>query len=385
MKMIRKIFRAFLFIIGITWIALYIFGYDYLIKAVRVTYLTGHSTAFIDDFKYFDNEIIQKGVNPQPWPKAPFYQNIVSENLDKLNQKYGTAAFLIIKNDSIFREKYYNEYNEMSRTNSFSMAKTLVVTLLQKAIQEGYIKSLDQPVADFYKEFDTPIGRKMTVGDLASMGSGLNWDEAYYSPFSITTRAYFDDDLTKIILGLKVVDTPGESYKYLSGNTQLLAMIIQKSTKQSLANYLSASFWQPMGATEMGLWQLDSKESGLAKAYCCIAATARGFARFGKLYKDNGKWNGVQLLDSTFVEKATKPRFKDGQMYGYGLWLLNNYNGRDFFMLRGHLGQYVIVQPEDNLIIVRLGDQTSSEQINSFSKDIYEYIDESYKIINDAN
>ena len=72
-------------------------------------------------------------------------------------------------------------------------------------------------------------------------------------------------------------------------------------------------------------------------------------------------------------------------MYGYGLWLLNNYNGRDFFMLRGHLGQYVIVQPEDNLIIVRLGDQTSSEQINSFSKDIYEYIDESYKIINDAN
>ena len=305
--MIRKIFRAFLFIIGITWIALYIFGYDYLIKAVRVTYLTGHSTAFIDDFKYFDNEIIQKGVNPQPWPKAPFYQNIVSENLDKLNQKYGTAAFLIIKNDSIFREKYYNEYNEVSRTNSFSMAKTLVVTLLQKAIQEGYIKSLDQPVADFYKEFDTPIGRKMTVGDLASMGSDLNWDEAYYSPFSITTRAYFDDDLTKIILGLKVVDTPGESYKYLSGNTQLLAMIIQKSTKQSIANYLSASFWQPMGATEMGLWQLDSKESGLAKAYCCIAATARDFARFGKLYKDNGKWNGVQLLDSTFVKKATKP------------------------------------------------------------------------------
>ncbi|MDG3583262.1 serine hydrolase domain-containing protein [Galbibacter pacificus] len=372
-----------LFIVGIGLISLYIFGYAYLIKAVRVTYLTGHSTAFIDDYSYFDNEIIQKGNNPQPWPEATSYKNSLSENLDKLHQEYGTAAFLIIKNDTILREKYYDDYDQDSQTNSFSMAKTLVVSLMQKAIQEGYIKSLDQPATDFFEEFNTDLGKKMTVGDLASMASGLNWDEAYYSPFSITTRAYFDDDLAKIILGLKVVDEPGKSFNYLSGNTQLLAMVIEKATGQTLSNYLSRSFWQPMGATNMAFWQLDSKEHGHAKAYCCIAATARDFARFGKLYKNNGKWNGKQLLDSTFVTKATKPRFQDGPMYGYGLWLLH-YKEKDFFMLRGHLGQYVIVQPEDNFIIVRLGDRTSNNNINSFSKDIYQYIDESYKILNDA-
>ncbi len=383
MKLVVKTFRAMLFIVGIGLIFLYIFGYAYMIKAVRVTYLTGHSTAFIDDYSYFDNEIIQKGNNPQPWPEAASYKNSLSENLDKLHQEYGTAAFLIIKNDTILREKYYDDYDQDSQTNSFSMAKTLVVSLMQKAIQEGYIKSLDQPATDFFEEFNTDLGKKMTVGDLASMASGLNWDEAYYSPFSITTRAYFDDDLAKIILGLKVVDEPGKSFNYLSGNTQLLAMVIEKATGQTLSNYLSRSFWQPMGATNMAFWQLDSKEHGLAKAYCCIAATARDFARFGKLYKNNGEWNGKQLLDSTFVAKATKPRFQDGPMYGYGLWLLH-YKEKDFFMLRGHLGQYVIVQPEDNFIIVRLGDRTSNNSINSFSKDIYQYIDESYKILNDA-
>lgn len=80
------------------------------------------------------------------------------------------------------------------------------------------------------------------------MSSGLSWDEKYYSPFSITTRAYFDDDLTKVMLKLKITSEPGKSMKYLSGNTQLLAMIIEKATGEYLSDYVSKYFWQPMGA-----------------------------------------------------------------------------------------------------------------------------------------
>ena len=110
------------------------------------------------------------------------------------------------------------------------MAKSIVSASLGKAIMEGKIKGLDQLVSDFYPQFKEGKSARMTVGDLSSMSSGLNWEEAYYSPFSITTRAYFTDDLSGVILGLKGVDAPGEKYKYLSGNTQLLAMIIEKAT-----------------------------------------------------------------------------------------------------------------------------------------------------------
>src|SRR5690606_22081684 len=191
-----------------------------------------------------------------------------------------------------------------SRTNSFSMAKSVVAALLGKAMADGHIQGLEQPVADFFPQFD----KRLTVGDLASMASGLNWDEDYYSPFSMTARAYFDDNLREQILQLEVVDPPGEEYEYLSGNTQLLAMVLEKATGQTLSSYLSESFWKPMGMESDALWQLDSEESGMEKAYCCIASNARDFARFGKLYKDHGKWNGRQLLDSAYVARSIKPR-----------------------------------------------------------------------------
>ena len=215
------------------------------------------------------------------------------------------------------------------------------------------------------------------------MASGLNWDEAYYSPFSITTRAYFDDDLEELMLGVNVKDQPGKSYKYLSGNTQLLGMVIKKATGTTLSEYLSDSFWKPLGAENEALWQIDSEDSDLEKAYCCVASNARDFARFGKLYKDHGKWNGQQILDSSFISKSIKPRFPESPQYGYGWWLLNH-NNKNFFMMRGHLGQFVIVEPNDNVIIVRLGHRNdkSADPLATFSADIYGYIDEAYKMMN---
>ena len=380
MKKLKKILIGFVIMIGVLILSLYIFKKDYLLRAVRVTYLNGHSTAFLDDYKYFDNAIIQKSNQPQPWNLTKDYNSVKpTEKLEKLHQEVGTIAFLIIKNDSIWNENYYDNYSKDSKSNSFSMAKSIVSASLGKAIMEGKIKSLDQKVSDFFPEFCNGKSAEMTVGDLASMASGLNWDEAYYSPFSITTQAYFDDNLTPIILGLKGIETPGKTYKYLSGNTQLLAMCIEKATDKKLADYVSKSFWKPMGAESDALWQTDKK--GLVKAFCCIASNARDFARFGKLYLHNGKWNGQQLLDSTFVAKSVRPRFKESSQYGYGWWL-SEYKNKPLFYMRGHLGQYVIVIPEDQLIIVRLGNKEHKGTIeNPHSKDLFIYLEESYKML----
>ena len=359
---------------------MYIFNVDYLLKAVRTIYFNGHTTAFLEDYQYFDNREIKNGAG-QPWNISKQYNSVnPTDSLEKLHKRIGTVAFLIIKNDSVWNESYYDNYTKDSKSNSFSMAKSIVSASLGKAIMEGKIKSLDQKVSEFFPEFNDKYSAQMTVGDLSSMSSGLNWDENYYSPFSVTTRAYFDEDLNSVILGLKGVAQPGKTYKYLSGDTQLLAMCIEKATKTSLADYVSESFWKPMGAENEALWQTDTEE-GIVKAYCCVASNARDFARFGKLYNQHGKWNGTQILDSAFVAKSTSPRFENSPEYGYGWWL-SDYKNKKIFYMRGHLGQYVIVIPEDDLIIVRLGHQNAPPTNGTpHSDDFYVYIDETYKML----
>jgi len=385
MKFIKKFLFWTVVFFAVLIAFLYIFKFDYLITAVRTIYLNGHTTAFLSDYTEFENRKIPKSHTPQPWPISKSY-NVVkpTQELEKWHKKLGTVAFLIIKNDSVRSESYYDGYDKNSKSNSFSMAKSVVSASLEKAIMLGKIKSLDQPVSDFFPEFKEGKAARMTVGDLSSMASGLNWDESYYSPFSITTRAYFDDDLNKVILGLKGVDEPGKAYKYLSGNTQLLAMVIEKATGKSLADFVAENFWEPMGAENEALWQTDHK-NGVVKAYCCIASNARDFARFGKLYKQHGKWNGRQLLDSSFIAKSTTPRFAASPEYGYGWWL-SDYKGKKIFYMRGHLGQYVIVIPQDELIIVRLGHQhQKSTKGSPHSDDFFAYIDETYKMLNSGN
>jgi CubicO group peptidase (beta-lactamase class C family) len=380
MRFLKKFLIWFTGILLLLVVLMYVFKVDYLLKAIRTIYLNGHTTAFLEDYQYFDNRTIEKGIG-QPWKISKGYNSVQPTGaLEKMHKETGTVAFLIIKNDSIWNESYYDNYTKDSKSNSFSMAKSIVSASLGKAISEGKIKGLDQKVSEFFPEFNKGLSAEMTVGDLSSMSSGLNWDESYYSPFSITTRAYFDTDLKSVILGLKGITAPGKSYKYLSGDTQLLAMCIEKATNKSLPDYVSESFWKPMGAENEALWQTDD-EGGIVKAYCCVASNARDFARFGKLYKQYGKWNGTQILDSAFVAKSIQPRFADSPHYGYGWWL-SDFKDKKMFYMNGHLGQYVIVIPEDDLIIVRLGHQNlKSSDGSPHNTDFFTYIEESYKML----
>jgi CubicO group peptidase (beta-lactamase class C family) len=377
----KKFLKWFLGLSVLIIITLYLTNYDYILKGVRVVYLTGRTTAFIDDYVYFDNVTIPASVAPQPWPMHTNFNTIQpTERLSEINDELGTIAFLIIKNDSIWYENYAADYSENSQTNSFSMAKSVTSALLGKAIKDGYIKGLEQAVGDFYPQYkDTG----MTVGDLSSMASGLNWDESYTSPFGITARSYYGDNLAETILGLEVTEAPGQSFKYLSGNVQLLGMVIEKATGKQIETYLYESFWNPLGAEKEALWQVDDAENSLPKTYCCIASNARDFSRFGKLYKDHGNWNGTQLIDSSFVATSIQPRFSESEEYGYGFWL-SKHIGKQIFVMRGILGQYVITIPEDNLIITRLGHHRGSRSGKPFSDDFYVYVEEVYKML-DAN
>ena len=374
-----KILKWVFIIITSLILLLYAFNIEYLIKGVRTIYLTGNNTAFISDYEYFDNREIANS-NPEPWPiHKNFNQFIETEELKVLNEQRQTKSFLVIKNDSIVFEKYYDGYDENSLSNSFSVAKSIVVSLMGKAIMEGKIKGLDQPVSDYFDDYKEGLASELTVGDLASMSSGMKWNEKYYSVINITSESYFTDDLRSVILRQKIIDKPGQSFRYSSGDTQLLAMVIEKATGTTLSDYLSEKFWKPMGAENNALWQLDSDNYGMEKAYCCIASTARDFARFGKLYINNGKWGNEIILDSSFVELATKPVFDSSPYYGYGWWLYN-FEGKKVFTMNGHRGQFVISFPEENIIIVRQGSFNEKGRVSNNSGDLYKYISEGYKL-----
>lgn len=362
-------------------LVLYISPYNFVFIAAKQAIKTGRDTAFLEDYQYFDNAVVKASNSPEEWPKHAQYNSIpLSDKITEVHKKYESVAFLVIHKDSLLHESYYQDYSDTSKSNSFSVAKSFVSAMLGKAIDQGHIESLDQKVGDFYPEFSEGLAADLTVGDLSSMATGLDWNEKYDLSINGMMEAYITPNLDKLMLNRKIVTPPGEGFVYYSGATQLLGMVIKKAVGQSLSSYFSENFWQPMGAMEDALWQIDSKENGMEKAYCCFATNAKDFARMGKLYKDHGKWNGKQLLDSAFIAKSTQPRFEDSPEYGYGWWLAQ-YKGENGYAMRGHLGQYIIVFPESDLIIVRLGRQKGPKKDRFGPQSFHDYIQEGFEMI----
>jgi len=354
-------------------------GKSWLYKAVSVTYLKGHTSSYIDDYIHFPSNSIKNG-NHQEWLVSKEYNKAqLPEFIKPINDKLGTVAYVVIKNDSIIFEEYWNGYSADSSSNSFSMAKSWISTLVGIAIKEGKIESINQKACDFLPEFCEGDNSKITIKHLLTMSSGLDWDEDYQDPFGQTAEAYFAPNLKKQMMRLKAVEPPGEIFKYHSSCSQLLAFIVESATGQSVNEYTSEKLWKPMGAKHPALWNTDTKR-GDEKAFCCINSNARDFARLGKLYMNQGNWNGTQLLDSNYVKEATSVSNlldEDGNKnvnYGYQFWIANR-KGLDVYYTRGLWGQYVICIPEKDMIIVRLGRNYGFHLADGHSEDFYQFID----------
>ena len=345
-----------------------------------------NTKASIDDYKFFDNVEIEKSSSPFEWPKHNLYNQIgSSKTLDSIHKKNETVAFLIIKNDSIIKEDYFLGYDENSMTNSFSMSKSIISFLFLKSIEEGTIPSLNSKLIDYFPAFNESNGSNVTLSDLSTMSSGLLWKENYKDLMGITAQAYVTKDLKKLMMGSKFSGDSGDKFKYLSGNTQLLAMAIEKANSSTIQELTYKWLWNPMGAKNDALWMIDSEEKNMTKAYCCLSSNAKDFAKVGLVYKNFGKINEQKLIDSSFISISIKPRFNSNPIYGYGLWV-GKQNNIDFFSLRGHQGQYVIVIPKEDVIIVRLGKRKSrGSDLNNHPSDFNLYINESLNILNNIN
>ena len=340
----------------------------------------------IDNYAIFNNRVVAAGA-AVPWASCRDYNaSRINDSTLKHFREYGTVAFLVVQNDSLLHEEYWDGYSDTSHSNSFSMAKSIVSLLIGCLIDEGKIKSVDQPVTDFIPEFRGPDFQKITIKDALTMSSGLNWDESYNNAFSITTKAYYGNDLPSLIYSLKPIEEPGKTFRYKSGDTQLLSMIVEKASGIHLADYAALKLWKPLGAEHDAFWSLDQKD-GNEKAYCCFNSNARDFARIGQLVLDSGQCCGHQLVSKEYIRQATSPdswlkndKGKTCTWYGYQFWILN-FKGMKVPYCRGILGQYIFIIPGKKAVVVRLGSKRSEKYKSSSPEDVFLYLDEALTIL----
>lgn len=346
-----------------------------------------YNFADIDDNEIFEQRQIDAPAMPEPWPLADRYNLMqLPQELEQLNNELESVAFLVVQDDSLLYEQYWDGYSDKSLSNSFSMAKSIVSMLIGVAIKEGKIESVEQPVSDFLPRFRKGDKAKIKIKHLLWMSSGLNWDESYSNPFSMTTEAYYGTDLKKVTNRLDAEEEPGQRWAYKSGDTQVLAFVLQEATGMSLSEYAEEKLWKPLGAAHDAEWSVD-QPSGIEKAYCCFFSNARDFARLGKLYLHNGVWDGDTIVPPSYVKASLTPnnlvKASDGSkvdFYGYQWWLLPDYKGQDVFYARGILGQYIIVIPARDVVIVRLGKQRG-ERIGEHPGEVMAMIDGVMEIV----
>ncbi len=334
-------------------------GRWYLYKAIGTTYLQGKGGPSVTEYQIFENREIA-ATNPQKWLESKSYNTkIIPTNIIQLLKDVDAHAFLIVKNDSIIHEQYWDGFSDTSHTNSFSMGKSYTSALLGCAIDDGFIKSIDEPVSNYISEFKEGWRSKITLKHLVTMSSGIDFDESYVNPFSYPAEGYYGSDLYAATVKYdKQKDEPGTVFDYLSGNPTLLGYCITKAVGKPLSTYCGERLWSKIGCEHSAYWSLDKKD-GLEKTFCCINSNARDFIRMGKLYLHQGNWDGIQIIDSAYINQSVVPydcKETDGSKnhtYGYSWWL-TQYKGLRVFYMRGILGQYVICIPEKNMVICKL-------------------------------
>lgn len=342
----------------------------------------------ISDTYIFASNRVEKADSCWDFPASVYFNSYeLTEDEEDFMDEMQTVSFLVIRNDSVLYEEYRDGWTQETLSNIFSATKSIVGLLTGIALQEGYIGSLDDPVGKYLPEFAEGDKAGITVRNLLTMSSGLNWDEAYTALVSKTTEAYYGDDIRGLVMNLEPVEEPGRRYSYKSGDTQLLSFVLEAAIPVTISEYAQEKLWKPIQACNDALWNLD-REGGDEKTYCCFNTTARDLAHLGRLVLCGGNWNGRQVIAGEYLKEAVSPasylenEFGDGPLdyYGFQIWVVH-YKGISFPAFRGLGGQYLFVIPQKNAIVVRLGHKRSDVYVREKTTDIDKYLDLAFKIL----
>ncbi len=382
-KVFKALVIAIVLVLGLASLGLKITGNDHLFRALQLTYMKGNDTANINDGQDFSTNIIE-AAEAEPWPLHDNYNHReLDGELASFLESTNSAAYLVIHEGKLHTEYYFEPYFDRSKTNSFSMAKSVMTMMIGAAIDEGLINDFDDLAKIYVSELEG-VADEVTVAQLSAMSSGVDWDEDYYSPFSPTPKLLYGYDVESYTLNRDYPIKAGTEYYYASVSTQLLGIVLDRALKraeseETLSDFLSRHFWQPMGMNDDGTWHTDAE--GMELVYCCINTNARNFAKFGLLLSQQGRWGDEQLLQPDFVKRMIEPDLV--HYYGHSVWTDDrDEDAPQFYLMMGHLGQYVIVVPEHDLVVVRLGEfrnEPADKETHFIPKEVAFYVEQAIK------
>lgn len=377
MRLIKRALLVVLLVFGLASIALWVTGNVHVLYGIRSTYLVGKKTPDIDDMHHFNVRKIAAQAPVSHLFYSGYNQSEISPAEQAWSDSMGTTALLLFWRDSLVYE-HYKGSDVGTLSNSFSMAKSITSILIGKAVEEGFIGSVDDRVGQYLEAFNSGMGTALTIRHLLEMTSGIPFGESYNSPFGFMAKAYFGKHLEEATLEYHVRREPASLWMYEGGNTELLGLILKKATGMSVSEYCATRLWGPLGAEQHAYWNLDA-EDGMEKTFSGFYATARDFARLGLLFMHEGLVAGDTLIQPSWVRKSIAPVNIPDELgetctwYGWQWWL-GEYEGHSFYLCRGMRGQYVVCIPDMELVLVRLGHNQSKERVRHMPADLFRYI-----------
>jgi CubicO group peptidase (beta-lactamase class C family) len=319
-------------------------------------------------------------------PKAlpsTYILNEQSRDLSAFLDRTETTGLLVVHRGAITHEAYRLGANETSPFTSWSMAKSFLSALIGIALEEGHIASIHDPIGAYVPALEGSGYGDVSIEDALTMSSGVDFDEDYDSPFSDINMLFIramamGQPVEQTLAGLARGRDSGTFNDYISSDSMALGLMLEAATGMSLAEYLSSRLWDPMGAEADATWSTD--RTGRELALCCLNATLRDYARFGRLYLEGGAREGRQIISADWVRASvnpTAPHLQPGPNpasswtfgYGYQWWIPEDPQG-DFVAI-GVWGQYIYVDPIREVIIVKtsadpLFDDHDHESIAAF-------------------
>lgn len=269
-----------------------------------------------------------------------------------------TSGLIVIKDDKIKHESYYLGANENTLFASNSMGKSFVSALMGIAIYEGHIESIDEPIGKYINEFKNTEIENIPIKACLQMTSGLAFDEDNdMSKYSM--RTLLGTQAIKIISKIGLEEEPFKSRKYLSINTEILGEIIRNATGYTLIEFMEEKLWKKLGVERNAFWTL-SNDKELAMGGLSISL--RDYARFARLYLNNGVVNNEQVIPKEWIkdsmdisEAYAKPSASNDSYsdigYGYQWWIPEG--NEEEFLAIGVYSQWIYVNRAENIIVVK--------------------------------